>query len=113
MRHPTRRFATAAAVAAVLTGATTLAAPAASAVTPGAGFQYWSLNCQTWETAGGDGTLACTGTQAGTWRAKVKCSFGFTYYGNWQHNNSGGTWYSTADSNCYWGVSDISLTTST
>lgn len=110
MRHFTRRLATA---AATLTGVAILAAPAASAVTPGADFRHWELTCHTWDSASGDGYLRCSGTRPGMWRAKVKCSFGFTYYGNWQHNTWGGSWESTADSNCYWGVSDISLTTST
>ncbi|QFZ18344.1 hypothetical protein [Saccharothrix syringae] len=112
MRHLTRRSATAAAVAAALTGAVTVAAPAASAVTPGTSFLYGALSCQALVVSGNDGRVTCTGTQQGNWRAKVKCSAGFTYYGNWQSNFQGGTRSSTADSNCFWSVEDITITSS-
>ncbi|QFZ19880.1 hypothetical protein [Saccharothrix syringae] len=113
MRHLTRRFAATAAATAVLAGATVLAAPAASAAAPGAEFRYGALTCRAMEGLPDyDGLLACEGTQAGYWRAKVKCTLSFsTYYGNWQNNQYGGEYYSISDSNCFWGVSDVSLST--
>jgi hypothetical protein len=110
MRHLTRRFATATAVAAVLTGAAAVAAPAASAVPPGTSFGYGTLICQAVALAGGDGQVGCTGEQNRYWRAKVTCTWGFTYYGSWQNNLNGGTLYSVADSNCLFGVADITVT---
>ncbi|GAA1288030.1 hypothetical protein [Saccharothrix xinjiangensis] len=113
MRHLTRRFATAAAVTAVLTGVTIVAAPAASAVAPGSEFQQGALTCRALETmVDYDGILACEGTQTGYWRAKVRCTLSVsTYYGNWQNNQYGGDYSSTANSNCFWGVADISFST--
>ena len=109
MRHLTRQLATAAAVAATLTGASLAAAPAASALAPGTSFQFGALSCKALATADGDGVVECTGVQGSTWRAIVKCKWGFTYYGNWQNNYLGGTTRSRADSNCFWGVEDVTV----
>lgn len=109
MRHLTRRLATAAAVAATLTGASLVAAPPASALPPGTSFQYGALSCKALATADGDGVVECTGEQNRNWRAIVKCTWGLTYYGNWQNNYLGGTTRSRADSNCLWSVADITV----
>ncbi|KOV87910.1 hypothetical protein [Nocardia sp. NRRL S-836] len=112
MRHLTRRLATAAAVAATLTGVALVAAPAASALPPGTSFGYGALSCRTLATTDGDGVVECTGVQGNNWRAIVKCTWGLTYYGNWQSNYLGGTTRSRADSNCFWGVADITVSSS-
>jgi hypothetical protein len=109
MRHLTRHLATAAAVAATLTGTSLVAVPAASALPPGTSFGYGALRCKALATADGDGVVECTGQQDHYWRAIVKCTWGFTYYGNWQNNYLGGTTRSRADSNCYWGVEDVTV----
>ncbi|MGZ3145264.1 hypothetical protein ACVDFE_25350 [Lentzea chajnantorensis] len=110
MRHLTRRLATAAAVAATLTGVSLVTSPAASALAPGTLFQYGALSCKALAAADGDGLVECTGQQGTNWRSVVKCTWGLTYYGNWQNNYLGGTTQSRADSNCFWGVADVTVT---
>ncbi|SDG49445.1 hypothetical protein SAMN05216553_108335 [Lentzea fradiae] len=109
MRHLTRRLATAAAVAATLTGISLATAPAASAMPPGTAFQYGALSCKTLAYADGDGAVECNGLQGNTWRSLVECSWGFSYYGNWQNNYLGGKTTSRADSNCFFGVEDVTI----
>ena len=109
MRHLTRSLATAAAIAATLTGVSLVTAPAASALAPGTSFQYGALSCKALATSDNDGVVECKGEQGHNWRALVKCTWGLTYYGNWQNNYLGGTTSSRADSNCLWGVADITV----
>ncbi|WP_159046121.1 hypothetical protein [Streptomyces sp. WM6372] len=82
-------------------------APAAWAVAPGGQFRYGTLDCRATADAAGNGALSCTGTMNVTWRAKVKCKAGFTYYGTWQTNAEGGTKESKTDSKCVISVEDI------
>jgi hypothetical protein len=84
-----------------------LLAPAASAVKPGERFRYGSLDCVATAEDGWNGALSCTGTMNVSWRAKVKCYLGFTYYGPWRNNASGGTVESRSTSNCTIRVDDI------
>ncbi|MEV0442471.1 hypothetical protein AB0I84_39045 [Streptomyces spectabilis] len=90
-----------------LVAATVLMAPAASAVKPGETFRYGSLDCTAATDLNKNGSLSCTGTMNVTWRAKVKCKAGFTYYGTWQNNVDGGTKESKTESKCVFAVEDV------
>ncbi|MCF3103002.1 hypothetical protein IPZ58_15590 [Streptomyces roseoverticillatus] len=86
-----------------------LLAPPASAVKPGERFRYGSLDCVATADAEWNGALSCTGTMNVSWRAKVKCYLGFTYYGPWQNNATGGTKESKSSSKCAVYVDDITI----
>ncbi|MBB5120296.1 hypothetical protein AF335_17685 [Streptomyces eurocidicus] len=94
-------------VGTALAVAMVLLAPSASAVKPGERFRYGDLDCLATADAAWNGALSCTGTMNVTWRAKVKCYLGFTYYGPWQNNATGGTKESKSDSKCAVYVDDI------
>ncbi|MBZ4318581.1 hypothetical protein [Streptomyces huiliensis] len=104
MRKTARKLA---GVSAVLAATMVLLAPPASAVKPGERFRYGSLDCLATADAAWNGALSCTGTMNVNWRAKVKCYLGFTYYGTWQNNATGGTKESKSDSKCAFYVDDI------
>ncbi|MCD9145464.1 hypothetical protein [Streptomyces albireticuli] len=84
-----------------------LLAPNAWAVKPGERFRYGSLDCLATADTAWNGALSCTGTMNVTWRAKVKCYLGYTYYGPWQNNATGGTKESKTNSSCNFHVDDI------
>ncbi|WP_172382500.1 hypothetical protein [Streptomyces sp. MNP-20] len=96
-----------AAVGAALTTTMVLMAPTASAVEPGQRFRYGALDCLATADMNKNGGLSCTGTMNVTWRAKVKCKLGFTYYGTWQNNAEGGTKDSKSESKCALSVEDV------
>ncbi|MEU1280276.1 hypothetical protein [Streptomyces sp. NPDC005805] len=99
------------ATGAAVAGTLFVSAPTASAVAPGGGFNYSTLRCTT-GASGGDGILSCQNKLDGIiWRAAVKCANNpFTiYYGPWRSNNTAALQTSVADSNCWWGVADVTI----
>lgn len=109
MRNFKARLGVVVSAAAMAAGVTLGTASSASAVAPGGSFQYGNLSCST-SSYSGNGTLTCSGTQNGWWRAKVTCNYGGTYYASdWKSNYYGGSISSTAYSSCWWGVRDITI----
>ncbi|MGW1073133.1 hypothetical protein [Streptomyces sp. NPDC002537] len=106
MKLTVRRFA---GVGTALAAAMVLLASPASAVKPGERFRYGSLDCVATADTAWNGALSCTGTMNVSWRAKVKCYAGFTYYGPWQNNATGGAKESKTDSKCAFYVDDIAI----
>ncbi|EPH43865.1 hypothetical protein ABT390_37325 [Streptomyces aurantiacus] len=106
MKLTTRRLA---GVGTALAATMVLLAPAASAVKPGERFRYGSLDCVASADSAWNGALSCTGTMNVSWRAKVKCYLGFTYYGPWQNNANGGTNESKTTSGCAFYVDDVTI----
>ncbi|MEV4926590.1 hypothetical protein [Streptomyces roseoverticillatus] len=106
MKLATRRLA---GVGIAVAAITVLLAPPASAVKPGERLRYGSLDCVATADAEWNGALSCSGTMNVSWRAKVKCYLGFTYYGPWQNNATGGTKESKSASKCAVYVDDVTI----
>ncbi|MFJ2061363.1 hypothetical protein ACIOMM_36470 [Streptomyces sp. NPDC087908] len=110
MRFSKRVISTAVTTAAIA-GTMIVSAPSASAVAPGGTISYSTLRCTTTVSAG-DGVLNCRNKLEGViWRASVKCLYDpfFIYYGPWRANLNSNVQTSIADSNCLFGVADVSI----
>lgn len=111
----TRRFTSAAIGSFLLLIWSLVAAPSASAVTPGSSFTSGGMICHTeviaiYDPELDDAMVTCSGRQNGSWQAYARCNYSpFYYNGGYVSNYDGKTHWSRVVLNCWAGVADITI----